>query len=157
MSKLIENMKFIFGAEPKNMTGAAMTAEYVSLKLYKHLTIVIQTGAWAGGTCAVSLLQATDVSASSAHALEFDWVWEDEGATGALTKTAVVSDTFLLDAVNSLYIIEIDAAELDVDLLHDCVTLVVATPGGNNDLYSVLYVLSEPRYSGSTPPSAIVN
>ncbi len=157
MTRLIETQKFIWGGEPKNYTGAAMTAEYVSLKLYKHLTIVIQTGAWAGGTAAVSLLEATNVSAGSATALNLEWMWTDEATGGTLVKTAVASDTFNLTTANKLYIIEIDAAELDVDSSKDCVTVVVATPGGNADFYGVVYILSEPRFSGTTPPSAIID
>jgi len=134
-----------------------MTAEYVSLKGYDHLTIVIQTGAWAGGTAAVSLLEATNVSAGSATALGMDYMWTDDAAAGTLVKTAVTSDTFNLDTANSLYIIEIDAEELDVDSSKDCVSLVVATPGANADLYSVLYILSGTRYEQGSPPSAIVD
>lgn len=157
MSKLVQEQKFIWAAEPKDYSGAAMTAEYVSLKYYNHLTIVIQTGAWAAGTAAVTLLEATNVSAGSAQALNLETMWTDDAATGTLVETAVTSDTFNLDTANSLYIIEIDADELDVDDGYDCVTLAVASPGVNSDFYGVLYILSQPRYAQATPPSAIID
>jgi len=52
---LAEKLKFIRGAEPKSYSGAAMADNYVSLKNYGQLTIKISTGAWAGGTAAVTL------------------------------------------------------------------------------------------------------
>ena len=155
---LVEQTKII-GVNPgsTNMTGTAMTAKYVSMKGYDHLTIIIHSGAWAGGTAAVSLLQATDVSASGAQALGFDYQWTGTVASGLLTRTAVASDTFNISVANTLHVIEIDADTLDRDDGFDCVTLVVASPGGNNDYYNVDYILSEPRYTSATPPTAIID
>lgn len=155
---LVERAKII-GVNPgsSNMANTAMTAKYVSLKNYNHLTIIIHSGAWAGGTAAVSLLQATDVSASGAQALEFDYQWTGTVASGLLTRTAVTSDTFNISVANTLHVIEIDADSLDRDDNFDCVTLVVATPGANNDYYNVDYILSEPRYTSDVPESAIID
>src|SRR4051812_28645708 len=133
-TKLIERVKPVWGCEPKNYTGAAMTAQYVSLKNYNHITFTILTGAWAGGTAAVSLLQATNISAGSAKALAFDTVWTCTSADDTLTKNTVSSNTFNLDTANKLYQIEIDAATLDISGGFICVTLVVASPGSNADL-----------------------
>ncbi len=155
---LVEQAKII-GVNPgsSNMSGTAMTAKYVSMKNYGHLTILIHTGAWAGGTAAVTLSQAKDVSATDAKALAFSYQWTGTVASGALTRTAVTSDTFNLAAANTLYVIEVDADTLDRGSGFDCVTLAVASPGANNDYYSVDYILSEPRFAQSTPPSAIVD
>lgn len=157
MHQLVENIKVIWAAEPKDYSGAAMTAEYVSLKNYAHLTIVIQTGAWGGGTAAVTVNEATNVSADSAQALSFDYQWNDVATSGTLVKTAVTGDTFDLDTANKIYVIEIDASELDVVDGFDCVTLAVASPGVNADFYGVLYLLSGARFAQATPPSAIVD
>lgn len=155
---LVEQTKII-GVNPgsSNMTGTAMTAKYVSMKGYNHLTIIIHSGAWAGGTAAVTLAQAVDVSAGSTKALGFAYQWTGTVASGALTRTAVTSDTFNLAAANTMHVIEVDADSLDRDNAFDCVTLAVASPGGNNDYYNVDYILSEPRYTKSTPPSAIID
>lgn len=149
----------IIGVNPgsTNMTGTAMTAKYVSLKNYRHLTIIIHSGAWAGGTAAVSLLQASDVSATGAKALGFSYQWTGTVASGALTKTAVTSDTFNISVANTLHVIEVDSDTLDADNAFDCVTLVVATPGANNDYYNVDYILSDARYAEDVPPTAITD
>lgn len=155
--RLVESAKLIWAAEPKNYTGAAMTAKYVSLKNYAHLTILISTGAWAGGTAAVTLSQATDVAGTSAKALGLSNQWNDITTSGTLVKTAVAADTFTLGTANKLFVIEIEAHELDMANDFDCLTLAVASPGANADFYQVDYVLSEPRYASDTPPSALVD
>ncbi len=159
MTLLVQEKKLIWAGEPKNYTGAAMTAEYVSMKGYDHLTILIQTGAWAAGTAAVTLLQSTDTtnSLADAAAIAFTSMWSDEVAGGTLVENTVTTNTFNLDTANKLYVIELDAAQLNVDSGFDCVTLAVASPGGNADFYGVLYILGEPRYASATPLAAITD
>lgn len=153
----VEFEKLLWACEPKNYTGAAATAKYVSLKNYGHMTIVIQTGAWAAGTAAVTVSQATDVSATGAKALSFAYQWNDVAASGTLVKTAVTSDTFTLGTALKLYVIEIDADTLDVANDFDCLTIAVASPGANADFYGVTYILSDSKYAQATPPSALVD
>lgn len=154
---LMERAKILWAGQPKNYTGAAMAAKYVSLKLYAMLTIVIQTGAWAAGTAAVSLLQATKVDATGAKALAMPWVWHDVATSGALVKTAVTSDTFNLDTADKLYVIPVDPRSLDIAGGFDCVTLVVASPGANADYYGVTYILDHGRDTSATPASPLVD
>jgi hypothetical protein len=157
-SKLsVAEQKFLSAADPKNYTGAAMTDYYVSMKNYSKLTIVIQTGAWAGGTAAVTLKQATAVAGTGAKALSFAKQFNDVAVSGTLVETAVVADTFNLATASKLFVIEVDASQLDVAGGFDCVSLGIASPGANADLYSVSYILSGARYQQSTPPSAIVD
>jgi hypothetical protein len=157
-SKLsVAEQKFLSAADPKNYTGAAMTDYYVSMKNYSKLTILIQTGAWAGGTAAVTLKQATAVAGTGAKALSFTKQFNDVATSGTLVETAVVSDTFTIGTASKLFVIEVDASQLDVAGGFDCVSLGIATPGANADLYSVSYILSGARYQQSTPPSAIVD
>src|SRR5437870_400203 len=102
----VENTKVIYGSEPKNYTGATGNSDYVSLKNYDRAACVIQTGAWAGGTAAVTLTQATDVSGSGAKALSFaaQWTYQSTNFTvDALTRTAVSSDTFNLSTANTVH------------------------------------------------------
>lgn len=154
--RLCEQSKLLWAVAPANYTGAAATAKYVSLKNYGHATIAIQTGAWAGGTAAVTVEQATDVSGTGTKTLSFTSYWHDETTSGTLAE-ATCSDTFDLDTANKLYVIEIDAADLDVANAFDCLSVQIATPGANNDYYSVAYVLSQPRFGSATPPSALVD
>src|SRR5437667_2358393 len=119
----VENTKVIYGSEPKNYTGATGNSDYVSLKNYDRVAAVIQTGAWAGGTAAVTLTQAQDVSGTAAKALSFayQWTYQSTGFTiDALTRTAVSSDTFNLATANTVHVIEIEASDLDVNNGFDC-------------------------------------
>ena len=136
----------VFVAAPANYTGAVGTTEYVSLKDYRRATIKIQTGAWAAGTAAVTLNEATAVAATGAQALEFEYMYTNAAAVTAptLVKTAVTSDTFNLSVANALYLIEIDASELSAGF--DCLSVAIASPGANADFYSVSITLSDPRY-----------
>lgn len=148
---LLERCKIVEALPPKDHTGSAYDANYVSLKGYGWCTIVIQTGAWAGGTAAITLNKATDVSATGETTASFAYMYTNDGAstTDTLTKTAVTSDTFNLDTANSMYIIEIDPDSLGA---YDCIQLAVASPGANADLVSALYILSDARYASAAGP-----
>lgn len=153
----VMSRKILWANEPKSYSGAAATAKYISLKDYRHLAIVIQTGAWAGGTAAVTLSQATAVAGTGAKALSFTKQWNDVTTSGTLVETAVSSDTFTLGTANKLYVIEVDAASLDINNGFDCVAVLIASPGANADFYGVTYHLSQPRYAGATPPDALTD
>jgi len=154
---MVEQTKYIWAAPPQSYINAAMTAKYVSMKYYGHVTFLIQTGAWAAGTPAVSINETTDVtnSLADAQALAFTSYWTDAAATGTLVETACVSTFNIANQANVLYVIEVDARSLSAGF--DCLTLVIATPGANADFYSVLYQLSMPRYIQATPPSPLTN
>jgi hypothetical protein len=144
---------------PANYSGAASTDIYISQKNTSHVTYILKTGAWAGGTAAVTLLQATDVAGTGSKALAFDTVYTNAANTASdlLVKTAVASNTFNLTAANAIYLIEVDTSSLDVTNSFDCLALHVATPGSNADYYDAVAVLFPLRYSGNTPPSALTN
>lgn len=156
---LTEQAKIVWAIEPKNYTGAAVAGDYVSMKNYSHATIIIIGGAHAGGVPAVTLEQALTVAGGSSKALGFDNYWHGIGlTTDDMTKVAVVSDTFnLTDAANKIYAIEVEASALDVLGGFDCLTVKIASPGANADIYGALYVLSGARNQGATPPSAIID
>lgn len=157
MLNLVETCGIEVAAVPIDTTGAAVTGDYVSMKDYSHLTIIITQGAWAGGTPAVTLKQATDVSNSRSDekALGFSYYWTQTGLTGTgYTKTAVTSNTFKLTATpNTITVIEVEANTLDTDNGFDCVRLDIASPGANADLISAVYILSGARY----PQAAAAN
>lgn len=157
-TRLIENYRFVWANEPKNYTGAAATAKWVSMKGYDRLLILIQTGAWAGGTAAVTLNQATAVAGTSSKALAFTKMWVNTaGAPDTFTQTAVVSNTFNLDTANLMYLIEVVASDLDTANGFDCVSLAVASPGSNADFYGATYILGAARYpqAPTATPSAV--
>ena len=144
---------------PANYTGAASTDVYVSLKNSPHATIIIQTGAWAGGTAAVTLLQATAVAGTSNKALSFTEMYSNTAAptVATLARVAVTSDTFTLSTANTIYVIEVDAASLDVSNGFDCLCVHVATPGSNNDYYSAAVILGQGRYTGNSMTDALAD
>lgn len=154
---IVESQKLIWAVEPKNYTGAAATKKWVSLKNYGQITIVVITGAWAGGTAALTIEQATAVAGTGNKAVSFTDYWDDLTTSGTLVKKAAVSNTFNLDTANKMYVIHIDDRMLDVAGGFTCVSVAVASPGTNADFYGVAYILGDTRYAQSTPPSALVD
>lgn len=143
---------------PKDINGALQNGQWISLKGYRWLTIQINQGAWAGGTPAVTLAQAQNVTGLNVKPLGFTMRYQYVYATGVMTEAAVVNNTFTLPATpNLIHLLEIDAATLDSDNGFDCVRLEIGTPGVFADLLSATYLLSEPRYSDNQMPSPLVN
>ena len=159
LKKMVLNAKFIHLIETKDWTGAASTGDHFSMKFYPHATIIIQTGAWAAGTGAVTLQQSTVVAGTDDKALGFTEMWTGSvlGTSDLLTRTVVAANTFNIGVANTLYVIEINAEQLDVDNRFDCVELNVASPGANTDLYGAIAILSQARYLQEPPPSAIID
>lgn len=158
--RLIEMLHPVVAAVPKDTTGAAVTGDWVHLKKSGRLMIVIMQGAWAGGTPAVTLKQATDNASGGEKALSFSEYWQGTALTDDVyARTAVSSDTFNLPATaNTVTIIEVHCQDLDTDNGFTHVRVNIASPGANADLISVLYIMGELRSSGRPDrarPSAI--
>lgn len=143
---MIENIKQMWAAEPKDYNAAAVTKKYVSMAGYKKIIIAIQTGAWASGaTAAVTLKEATDTSGTGVQALAFTEQWNDETTSGTFVKTTVTSNTFNLTTANKLYLIEIDANQLDTADGFNSISVDIASPGSNSCFYGVTYTLCDAR------------
>ncbi len=156
---MIETSAIEAGAVPIDTTGAVVAGDWVSMKNYQNLLIIIKQGAWAAGTPAVTLDQATVVAGTDTKTLGFTTMWTKTGLTGTtFTKTAVTSDTFNLTATaNTITAIEVDASQLDADNDFDCFQVDIASPGSNADLICVSYLLYEPRYPQALPPDPKVD
>ena len=127
MNRLIDTAKIVFGSP---LIGALATTngdcDYVSLKGYERATIVIAVDnatTVTGG--AITLKQATSVAGTSEKALAFASYFAniDTGASDTLTETTATSNTFTTDTTdnkNLLYVIEVNAADLDVANGFDC-------------------------------------
>lgn len=153
---LVEATKIVWAAAPKDITGAGLTGDWVNLKNHRKIAIILMSGAWAGGTAAVTLNEATDNAGTGSAALAFSYQYVATGLTSdTLVKTAVTSNTFDISAANKLHVIEVLASDLSSGFTH--IQCAVATPGSNADLLAMAYVL----YSGSylerpgTMPSVI--
>jgi hypothetical protein len=157
--QLHEQAKIVTGLAP--ITPSSSTPDYVSMKSYGKLTAIISVdnGPTVTGS-AITLKQATAVAGTGEKALAFSKVWAntDVGAGDALTETAVSSDTFTTDTTDSknlMYVLEVDASDLDLDNDFDCIR--VGTADAANTFLSVTYILWDAKYAKSTPPSAIVD
>ena len=157
---LIEQAKPVVGLS--NTTPTASTPDYVSLKNFEKLTIIILAlNATTVTGSAITVKQATDVSAGNEKALAFSKMYAntDVGADDALVETAVTNNTFTTATTNSkslMYVIEINANDLDVDGGFDCVR--AGTGNATAATLTVLYLLWPPKYGkGKALPSAIID
>jgi hypothetical protein len=160
MSKpLVQTTKIVTGLAP--ITPSTSTPDYVTLKDASHFTaiITVDNGNTVTGS-AITLKQATAVAGTAEKALAFTKVWAntDTDASDALVETAVTSNTFTTNTTNAknlMYVIEVDAAELDTNGGFDCIR--VGTGDAANTVVSVNYILSGLRYGQATPPTAIID
>lgn len=147
----------------------ARTGDYVSLKNAQGVAFVLFKGAGtAGDDPDFTVNQATDVAGTGAKALTFTEIFKKQGsaltAVGSWSKvTQSASEVFSADATSAeeqaLYVIQINADELDVDDGFDCVNVSCADVGGNAQLGCALYLLYGLRHP-ATPenlPDSIVD
>lgn len=159
-ARLHEMAKMVMGFPPALASSGEDT---VSLKGYLRMAVVLLCdNATTVTGSAVTLKQATDVAGSGEKALAFDKMWanEDTGATDTLVETAVTSDTFTTDTTNAknlMYVIEIEAADLDVANDFDCVRVDLATSVAS--IIGMLYILYPGKYgkAAGPVPSAILD
>ena len=156
---LVEGLGWISAGVPLDINGAGMSGDWVHLHNARRAAIILQKGAWAGGTPAVTLEQSLDAAGTSGKALAFTFQYSGTSLTNdVLVKTAVVANTFNLSAVSNLYhIIEIHAQDLDAANNFDYFRCVVASPGANADLLAMMYIIGDRGWAGlpSTMPTAI--
>lgn len=151
---LVETLGVEAGLAPKDITGAAQTATYISLKNFDGVMVLFHQGAWAGGTPAVTFDQATAIAGTGAKALTIRAFYQKPAVTaGVWTRTAVGASTFNLPATaNTVTVVEFDESDLDASGDFDCLQAKVASPGANADLLSISYLLRGPKY-----PQAILS
>lgn len=130
----------------------ARDGDWVSLKNAAGVAIVVFKGAGtAGDDPDITVEQATDVAGTSAKALNaIDTIYKKQGAAltavGTWSKvTQTADDLFDADGTSAeeqaVYVLQIDAEQLDVAGGFDCVRVRVADTGTNPQLGSALYVL----------------
>jgi len=166
MSRLVENGQLAIGFAPVNLATAAHDGDYVSLKQYHHVAIVmIKSAGGSGEDPTLTIQQATDVSGGNVKALNFTDIYTKQGsdlqAIGKFTKvTQAAANTYTSATAGeeqAIWVVEFDADELDVDNGFDCIRASVADVGNTEQLGTILYVLTEPRCAEATPASAIGN
>lgn len=163
----IEQAQYCIGFAPVDMAAAANDGDWISLKNYNHVEIIVVKAAGAAGEPAtLTLEQATDVSGAGAKALPFTRLYVKNGAdlqaVGLFTQvTQASANTYSPGAgtgnQQGLWVVEFDAQDLDVAGGFDCLRARVADVGVTAQIGTVLYRLSEPRFGQAQNLSAIVN
>lgn len=157
--RLTDKCKIVVGCAPALLATTAGDGDWVSMKGYKKCSIVLvilNATTVTGG--AVTVLQAQAVAGTGSKALSFTSALRniDAAAADALASFAVTSDTFTTDATNSkqlLYVIDVDATQLDQANGFDCIRIDVASSAAS--VGCALYFLHPMRFS--TAPSAITD
>jgi hypothetical protein len=160
-NRLIDNVKPVMGCAPAALTSTAGDGDYVSLKNFHgvRITLAVLNGATVtGGT--ITLKQASAVAGTGEKALAFTKMWAntDCAAADTLTETAVTSNTFTTDTTNSkqlMYVMEVNASDLDVANGFDCVR--IDSTGMANAVGCVLYDLYPSRYASPLAVAAITD
>lgn len=148
-NRLDEMLKPVAAIVPIDTTGAGQDGDWVSLKNYRRCLIIIMQGAWAGGTSAVTVEQATSAAGGSAKALTIEYYNQGTALTDdAYARTAISSNTFNLPATaNTFTFLEVHQQDLDMNNGFCFIRVRTATPGANADLIAAVYVLGEPAYA----------
>jgi len=157
----VENGKWELAIAPVNTTGAGQDGDWVSMKHYRRAAVILVTGAWPGGTAAVTLEQATSAAGAGAKALAFSRYCRasdaDESPIDSAAYVSVTSNTFNLSDNDNVLVIEVRAEDLDINNGFTFIRVRTATPGANADLVAGLYYLYEGDYAGQPGnlPSAV--
>lgn len=157
-ARLDERVYTVVAAAGLLLTSTLGDTTYVSMKGYQRCQIIISI---ADGTTVtgstITLKQATAVAGTGEKALAFTRMLAntDYAASKTMVETAVTSNTFTTQTTNSkdsLYIIDVDASDLDMANGFDCIRVdgtghaATASRG-----CVVLYNLYGARYSGASP------
>jgi len=147
--KLMQEAIPIWSTAPQSWNATPSVGAYISMKAYESVVFVIQTGAWAAGTAAVTVNEATNVAAGAAQALAFTEYWTNSAAVASANMVRTVcANTFnLINLANTLYALEITADTLSAG--YDCISLAIATPGANADFYGAVAFGYRSRYQGN--------
>lgn len=160
------NLNALFSEQVKlisalpSTTPSSSTPTRVSLKNYERIAIIIiAKNATTVTGSAITLKQSTAVAGTSEKALSFSTAWRniDTAAGDTLTSFTVSSDTFTTDSTNSknlMYVIEVQAADLDVANGFDVIR--AGTGDATATTLTVLYALMGPKFPVASA-SAIID
>jgi hypothetical protein len=163
-ARFAEQAQIISGFVPVNLATAANAGDWVSMKQFQRLVILFFAAAGtAGDDPTLTVEQASAVAGTGAKALTFTridtWQGADLTAVGTPTTVAQTAANTYTDAtsaeVQKIWVVEIDAADLDVDNGFDCVRGSIADVGTNAQIGCLLYLGLYSRYA--PPASAIVD
>lgn len=163
---LAEACQVVAGIIPVDLAGQANNGDWVSMKNFDRLTVIVFKAAGvAGDDPVITLKQASDVAGTGAKALNFTRVDAKVGAQtgiGGFTTNSQAAGNTYTDLVSAeaqgLFLIEVTSADLDVTNGFDCVQVSIPDVGaGGAQLGCALYVLRGARFAGAGLPSAIID
>lgn len=171
-AKMVETGKFVY-AFPHGTPSTAIPP-YVSMKNYNRLTIILLVDKDStGATSAITVNQATAVAGTGTKALNtfiVDSVVDAASGTlgGAITavgdttaSVTVTAGTFTTATTaskNAIYVIEVNAKDLDVTNSFDCVSVGLGNSSSSTHVVITgLYILRDPRFADQSPPTAILD
>lgn len=165
MKLLAEELQVAAAFVPVNLAGGANDGDWVSLKNYRHVTLLFFGAAGAATEPAtITVEQASKVDGTGAKALNFTTVHTKHDAdlqtVGQFTKvTQAAANTFPMGTTTgdkqAIVLIDFNAEDLDVENGFDCIRGRIADVGTTAQIGAMLYILSDPRYT--PPPSAIAD
>ena len=138
---------------PVDITGGA-TSDVFSMGNYSHATIIMQIGVSAAAFTKL-IVEKCDNFTPSTHTDMAFAVYKEETTTGDTlgSRTAVAAAGLTpSDVDNTMYVIEIDAAELGSG--YDKLRLEI-TNGVNSVIASAVAILSGGRYVSESTPTVI--
>lgn len=148
---------------PVDLQTGANNGDWVCMKNYDRLTVIVFKGiGTAGDDPVLTMAQATDVAGTGVKALTFTRIWAKVGTQtglGTFTLVTQAAASTYTDAVSAeaqaLWMIEIEAGDLDRANGFDCVRFNIPDVGGNAQIGCALYLLRNSRYL--PPLSAIID
>ena len=178
MKSFISDHDIVSCFVPIDLETAANTGDWVSLKYWNHLTVVLfKAAGTANDDPVMTFAQATVVAGTDTKSLLLPAgrpgitnYWYKQGALlattagcGTWTEVAQVAATTITTNATAaesqgIYVIDIYADQLDVNGGFDCVQMSVADTGAAGaQIGCAFYILSEPRVAAEVTASAIVD
>lgn len=165
MDSFFEQFQICEGFQPVNMATAANDGDWVCVRDYGKLVVLLYKGiGTAGEDPTLTIEQATSAAGAGAKALNFTTVYKKQAATdlqttAAWTKVTQASgNTFThtdLAEQAAIIGIEFDAEDFDTNGGFLFARGRVADVGAAAQIGGLCYILCDARYRGATLPSAI--
>lgn len=140
---------------PIDVSGGA-TSDAFKMTNHSHASILVATGVSAAALTSITVEACSAADGSGNEAIAFDYFAETTAAgdtLGAKTSATTSGITSPTANDNTMYVIEIDAAELPQD--KPWVRVVLTNASGNSVICTVQAILSGSRYSGDQNATAI--
>jgi len=158
MFTLPEHCKIVEGCEPQVSGAGAITGDFVSLKNYHKMWIVVHIAQGHAATTLLTPQKATGVlpAGNVDITTAVPWWSNETCATTDLLVRGTDALTYTTDAnlLHKIIVCEIDPALQGPTF--DVYSIIVGDSNALN-LFSVMYYLLPARYAADQPPSAIID